>query len=110
MAMTSFRKIILALCCLWTAYGALAQTSVKRPDTYNYQLGIEAYNDGRFRDSFDYFEKELAQNPKNGYAMLWEAYIYDANKMYGQAIPAVERQRIHSHSLWKEGRLTSHCR
>ncbi len=70
MAMTSFRKIILALCCLWAAYGALAQTSVKRPDTYNYQLGIEAYNDGRFRDSFDYFEKELAQNPKDGYAML----------------------------------------
>lgn len=102
MAMTSFRKIILALCCLWAAYGALAQTSVKRPVTYNYQLGIEAYNDGRFRDSFDYFEKELAQNPKNGYAMLWEAYIYDANKMYGQALANTEKSLKYLPSKDKE--------
>lgn len=90
MTMTAFRKIILVICLL-TVSDTFAQTNVKRPDTYNYQLGIEAYKEGRYRDSFDYFEKELAQNPKNGYAMLWEAYIYHANKMYGQALANTEK-------------------
>lgn len=99
--MTAFR-IILVLCCLLAACGAVAQTNVKRPDSYNYQSGIEAYNDGRFRDSFDYFEKELAQNPKNGYAMLWEAYIYHASEMYGQALANTEKSLKYLPSKDKE--------
>lgn len=102
MTMTAYRKILLVLCCLLTSWGALAQTNVKRPDTYNYQLGIEAYKEGRYRDSFDYFEKELAKNPKNGYAMLWEAYIYHANKMYGQALANTEKSLKYLPSKDKE--------
>lgn len=90
MTMTAFRKIILVICLL-TVSDTFAQTNVKRPDSYNYQLGMAAYKEGRYRDSFDYFEKELAQNPKNGYAMLWEAYIYHASEMYGQALANTEK-------------------
>lgn len=66
-----------------------AQENIKRPDSFNYQSGVDAYNEGDFKNSMDFFTKELQQNPKNGYAMLWQAYIYNHYDMYGEAMNSV---------------------
>lgn len=87
MTMIVFRKIILSLCCpFMVASAVMAQGNVSRPQSYNYQSGIEAYQKENLQESFDYFEKELEQNPKNGYAMLWEAYVYHSSERYGEAL------------------------
>ena len=62
---------------------ALAQAGVKRPDSFNYQSGIDAYNAEDFVKSLNFFDKELEQNPTNGYAMVWEVYIYEKYEKYG---------------------------
>ena len=68
---------------------AVAQENIKRPDSYNYQSGVDAYNEGDFKKSMDFFSRELQQNPKNGYAMLWQAYIYRQYDMHGDAMSCV---------------------
>lgn len=83
--------IILGLLLTTTFAVVFAQDNIKRPDSYNYQSGIDAYYEEDFQKSMDFFDKELKQNPKNGYAMLWEAYIYDRYEKYGQAMSSVNQ-------------------
>lgn len=85
------RYIILALLLSATFAAVSAQKDIKRPNTYNYQSGVTAYYDEDFQKSMEFFDKELEQNPKNGYAMLWEAYIHDRYEEYGQAMSCVNR-------------------
>lgn len=97
------KKTILSLCCsLMAASAVMAQGNVNRPQTYNYQSGIEAYQKENYKESFDYFEKELEQNPKNGYAMLWEAYVYHANEQYGNALSMTDKSLKYLPSKDKE--------
>ena len=43
----------------------------KRPDTYNYQRGLEAFQNDNYDEAFEYLSRELQDNPKNGYAHTW---------------------------------------
>lgn len=70
---------------------ALAQAGVKRPDSFNYQSGIDAYNAEDYVKSLEFFDKELEQNPTNGYAMVWEVYIYEQYEKYGLAMDLVNK-------------------
>ena len=65
---------------------AFSQTDLKLADSYNMQSGLKAYQDKDYAKCMDFLDKELEQNPKNGYAMLVEAYVYEGNKQYGQAL------------------------
>lgn len=88
----TMKKIILSFAIAVTGVVAVfAQDNIKRPDSYNYQSGIDAYYQEDYQKSMDFFDKELEQNPKNGYAMLWEAYIYDKYEKYGQAMSSVNQ-------------------
>ncbi len=73
------------------AVAGFAQNNIKRPDSYNYQSGVEAYSQENYQESLEFFDKELQQNPKNGYAMLWKACIYDIYDTYGQALSNVNQ-------------------
>ena len=75
---------ILLLSCIWNI--SFAQDNIKRPDTYNYQCGVEAYGKEDYASSMEFFNKELEVNPNNGYAMIWKSYIYDKFERYGDAI------------------------
>ena len=85
------KKIITTLAIAITSVVAFAQDDIKRPDSYYYQSGIEAYNQQDYEKSLEYFDKELQQNPKNGYAMLWEAYIYAGKEQYGLALSKINQ-------------------
>lgn len=62
--------------------------NVKRPDSYNYQRGIEAIQEEKMGDALEYFNKDIGDNPKSGYPYMWVSYIYLAHDEYGKALDA----------------------
>lgn len=64
--------------------------NVKRPESYNYQRGLEAMQEEKQQEALDYFNKELKDNPKNGYAYSWIAMLRGQNEEYGRALTAAD--------------------
>ena len=50
-------------------------SKVKRPDSYNYQRGVEAIQQENSEEALEYLNKEIKDNPKNGYAFSWIAMV-----------------------------------
>ena len=76
------------LICVTTLF---AQKQPQRPSSYNYQRGVEALVDGDITTGLDYLNKELEDNPKNGYAYAWIAAGRASNEEYGMALTAVNK-------------------
>lgn len=58
-------------------------------ENYAYLRGVEAYNDNRLQDAYDWFNKEVSDNPNNGYAFAYLANIYYSNEEYGKSLTAI---------------------
>ena len=82
--MKRFSIIILVLAALF-AQPSWAK-DVKRPNSYNYLRGVELYDDDDYEASAAYFQKELQQNPKNGYAHLYAGLLAEINEDISQAL------------------------
>ncbi len=67
-------KMLLAICFLCCIDSIWAQ-NVKRPETYNYQRGLEAMQEEKIDEAIDFFNKDLQENPKNGYSYSWIAHL-----------------------------------
>ena len=59
-----------------------------RPDTYNSLRGMEALRNGNNEEALEFLNKEIEENPKNGYAYSWIAMIHGQQEEYGLAITA----------------------
>lgn len=59
-----------------------------RPETYNYKRGIEAVQNEKSDEALDFFNKDLAENPKNGYSYSWVAWLHLNDEEYGRALTA----------------------
>lgn len=81
------RKIIFLLLLACTGCSVNAQD---RPESYNYQRGLEAIQKENTEEAMDYFRKDVKENPKNGYAYAWIAMLHNHNEEYGQALTAVD--------------------
>lgn len=68
---------------------AIAQ-NVKRPDSYNYSRGVEAIQNNNAEEALEYLNKELEDNPDNGYALAWIAVVRNYQEEYGRALTAVD--------------------
>ncbi len=62
----------------------------KRPESYNYQRGLEAFQNQDYGEALDYLSRELQDNPKNGYAHTLIAAIHYSNEDYGKSLTAVD--------------------
>lgn len=61
--------------------------AIQRPTSYYYQRGVEAYTEENdSQKAIEYLNKELDDNPKNGYAYSWLAYIRLQQEEYGRAL------------------------
>ncbi|MGN0187502.1 MAG: retroviral-like aspartic protease family protein [Paludibacteraceae bacterium] len=58
----------------------------QRPQTYNYQRGVELIQTDQLDEGVEYMRKELQQNPQNGYAFVWIASVYAQKHERGTAI------------------------
>lgn len=81
------KRILLLLVVLLNVNSIWAQKSVDDPKhSYNYHRGAEAYNNGMYKDAMDFFDADLRDNPKNGYAYLYQSDIYYNHGFYGDAL------------------------
>ncbi|MBR1808200.1 MAG: retroviral-like aspartic protease family protein [Paludibacteraceae bacterium] len=62
----------------------------KRPDSYNYQRGIELVQSDQLDEGIDFLSKEVKQNRKNGYAYAWLASAYKKKSERGTALHLAE--------------------
>jgi tetratricopeptide (TPR) repeat protein len=84
------RQFIIFVFLLLDICQATAQ-DIKRPESYNYKRGLEALQEEKYQEALDYFNKDLADNPKNGYSYSWIAHLRLVNEEYGKALTAVEQ-------------------
>ncbi|MBO5631780.1 MAG: hypothetical protein J5965_22155, partial [Aeriscardovia sp.] len=68
----------------------VAAQNVKRPESYNYQRGLEALQEEKRQEALDFFNKDLKENPKNGYSYSWIAMLRGQNEEYGRALTAAD--------------------
>ena len=81
------RTLVIALFSV-LVLGVNAQDKMNRPTSYNYQRGVEAIQKENPEEALEYLNKEISENPKNGYAFSWIALIRCQQEEYGRAITA----------------------
>ena len=103
------KKVLLTMVvALMTTVGVCAQ-KVKRPDTYNYNRGMELLDNGELDEGLEYLEKELADNPKNGYAYSWMAAVYVEKEQFGNAMTYVDKALKYTPKKDKEYMSMAHA-
>lgn len=70
--------------------GMNAQDKMNRPTSYNYQRGVEAIQKENTEEALEYLNKEILENPKNGYAFSWIALVRCQQEEYGRALTAAD--------------------
>jgi clan AA aspartic protease (TIGR02281 family) len=69
--------------------GAAAGQKNQEPDTYNYRRGVEAFQNNKTQEALDYFNKEISENPRDGYAYYYIAVLHFGDNDYGKALMAI---------------------
>ena len=83
-------RIIVTIMCI-LLYGTLAfAQGYKRPDSYNYQRGVEAIQNENPQEALEYLNKDISENPKNGYTFSCIAMLRLQNEEYGKALTAAD--------------------
>lgn len=75
------KHILYFLCTALFISASTWAKAPQRPNSYNYQVALAAlYDEGDYSKALDYFNKELKDNPKDGYSYSWIAYIRAGQK------------------------------
>ncbi len=83
------KRLVLSVAALAISTVLFAQ-NIKRPDTYNFNRGVEAIENENYQEALEYLNKDLSDNPKNGYAFALIAVIRNYSKEYGRALTAAD--------------------
>lgn len=89
MSLKKLFGVLVTLLCVYPVYSQ--NKGVKRPNTYNYQRAMEAMSNDNDEEALEYFNKEITENPENGYAFACIAAIRISNNDKGRALRAVEQ-------------------
>lgn len=84
------QKILLVTAAIMCCTMSFAK-GVQRPQTYNYQRGMEALRSNELQQALEYFNKELKDHPKCGYSYALISSIRLHKKEYGMALTAANR-------------------
>jgi len=87
----SMKQIIIISAALFLGICQAEAQNYKRPETYNYQRGIEAISQDRKDEALEYFIKDSDESPQSGYPYIWMAYLYLTNEENGKALDAANR-------------------
>ena len=84
------KQILLSLVlAIMTIGSAIAKESLI--DTYNMNRAYEEGNKGNYTEALEFFDKELKEHPKNGYAHLGKAAIYFEQNHYDEVVSSLDR-------------------
>ena len=82
------QKILLVaaaiMCCIH------CNAKPKEPDSYNYRRGVESAKELKTDEAIRYLNREIDDNPKNGYALTWLASSYIKKSEAGTALYYLE--------------------
>ena len=70
---------------------------------------MELLDNGELDEGLEYLEKELADNPKNGYAYSWMAAVYVEKEQYGNAMTYVDKALKYTPKKDKEYMSMAHA-
>lgn len=84
------KRIIITLFVVIGMTCSISAQNIKRPDSYNYNRGVEAIQNNNAEEALEYLNKELKDNPGNGYALAWIATVRNYQEEYGRALTAVD--------------------
>ena len=73
------------------AMAGLADDKEKFTNSYNYVRGVEALNIPDYDEAQEYLEKEIENNPKNGYAFSMLSVVNYYQQDYGAALNAADK-------------------
>ena len=81
---------IFLIACFCLGLVAVAK-EVKRPDSYAYNRGVEALENENLQEAVQWFSKELAEHPNNGYAYFYLASISGYTNDFSTALGNAEK-------------------
>ncbi len=84
-------KNILILALMLCGTVLVEAKDIKRPDSFNYNRGVEACLSYDYETALNYLDKEVKDNPNNGYAYFWIATACVIEKEYGLALTAIDK-------------------
>jgi len=103
------KKVVVAMMVALMTTVSVSAQKVKRPDTYNYNRGVELVQNNELDEGLKYLEAELEANPKNGYAYSWIAISYVEKEQYGYAMTAVDKALKYTPKKDKEYMSMAHA-
>lgn len=77
-------------------------------NSYNITRGMEELGIGNYADANSWFEKELAENPKNGYAHLYIGALRGVLQDYGLALSSLDKALQYIPKKDKENRALTY--
>lgn len=77
--------VLVSICSIATAQ----DKKTNRPTFYNYLRGVESVQKENPEEALEFFNKDIEENPKNGYSFSWIAMLRLHKKEYGKALNAV---------------------
>ena len=88
--LANMKHIVITIMLLISTGQVIAQSNIKRPESYNYQRGVEAIQNENPQEALEYLNKDIAENPKNGYSFSWIAMLRLQNEEFGKALTAAD--------------------
>ena len=84
------KRTLFILVAAIMGYTATFAKQPQEPTSYNYQRGKELINNEDYAEGISVLQKELAENPKNGYAYAVLSNAYAARTEVGNALTAAD--------------------
>lgn len=84
----STKSLILAILAMIISVGS-AYSQSETSEGYAFQRAIEEYRKGETASAIEWFNKEIKDHPKNGYAYLYLATIHYEVEEYGKALTTI---------------------
>ena len=89
------KRIIFILVAVLSCYSAAFAKQPQEPSSYNYMRGKELINNREYSDGIEMLQKEVADNPKNGYAYMWLVCAYLAQDEIGNMLQSADKALEH---------------
>jgi len=84
-------KYIITLITIVCGYAAAVAQPQSVMKSYNFSRALEEAQKGNKADALDFFQKEVAENPDNGYAYLSMAVLQADAEDYSSAMTSIEK-------------------
>ncbi len=84
------KRLLFILVAAVMGYTATFAKQPQEPTSYNYQRGKELINNEDYAEGISVLQKELAENPKNGYAYAVLSNAYASRTEVGNALTAAD--------------------